>query len=109
MEKAGQSLRLSTTYCPHMCNPYAKKMAMKIGGGRHFHFLEPKHFELFSKDTQIKYKVVKETILTMADRIVIEAKDTTEEFFDLYGQNPVLNEINDLIKNSSKEKLKAFH
>ena len=89
--------------------PYAKKMAMKIGGGRHFHFLEPKHFEQFSKDTLIKYKVVKETILTMADRIVVESKNTTEEFFDLYGQSPVLKEINELIKNSSKEKLKAFH
>ena len=89
--------------------PYAKKMAMKIGGGRHFQFLEPKHFERFSKDTSIKYKVVKETIVTMADKIVVEAKNTTEEFFDLYGKDPVLNEINDVIKNSSKEKLKAFH
>ncbi|MBT7052002.1 MAG: type II toxin-antitoxin system HipA family toxin, partial [Desulfobacula sp.] len=88
--------------------PYAKKMAMKIGGGRHFQFLEPKHFERFSKDTSIKYKVVKETMVTMADRIVGEANKTTEEFFDLYGESPVLYEINDVIKNSSKEKLKAF-
>jgi serine/threonine-protein kinase HipA len=88
--------------------PYAKKMAMKIGGGRHFQFLEPKHFELFSKDTSIKYKVVKETIVTMADKIVGEAKNTTEEFFDLYGESPVLYEINDVIKSSSKEKFKAF-
>jgi serine/threonine-protein kinase HipA len=70
--------------------PYAKKMAMKIGGGRHFQFLEPEHFERFSKDISIKYKVVKETILTMADKIVGEAKNTTEEFFDLYGESPVL-------------------
>ena len=88
--------------------PYAKKMAMKIGGGRHFQFLEPKHFERFSKDTSIKYKVVKETIVNMADKIVGEAKNTTEEFFDLYGKVPVLYEINDVIKNSSKEKLKTF-
>ena len=88
--------------------PYAKKMAMKIGGGRHFQFLESKHFERFSKDTLIKYKVVKETIMTMADKVVGEAKDTTEEFSDLYGKSPVLNEINDVIKNSSKEKLMAF-
>lgn len=88
--------------------PYAKKMAMKIGGGRHFQFLEPEHFERFSKDTSIKYKVVKETILTMADKIVGEAKNTTEEFFDLYGESPVLYEINDVIINSSKEKLKFF-
>ena len=83
-------------------------MAMKIGGGRHFQFLEPKHFERFSKDTSIKYKVVKETMVTMADRIAGEANKTTEEFFDLYGERPVLYEINDVIKNSSKEKLKAF-
>ncbi|WP_299979465.1 type II toxin-antitoxin system HipA family toxin [Desulfobacula sp.] len=88
--------------------PYAKKMAMKVGGGRHFQFLEPRHFERFSKDTLIKYKVVKETLVTMADKIAGEAKNTTEEFFDLYGKSPVLNEINDVIKNSSKEKLKFF-
>jgi hypothetical protein len=46
---------------------------------------------------------VKETIVAMADNIVSEAKDTTEEFSDLYGENPVLNEINDVIKNSSKQ------
>jgi len=88
--------------------PYAKKMVIKIGGGRHFQFLEPKHFEQFSKDTSIKYKVVKETMVTMADRIVGEANKTTEEFFDLYGESPVLHKIKDVIKNSSKEKLKAF-
>ncbi len=88
--------------------PYAKKMAMKIGRGRHFQFLEPKHFERFSVDTQIKYKIVKETILTMADKIVEEAKVTTQEFCDLYGENPVLNEINDVIKTGSKEKLITF-
>ncbi len=88
--------------------PYAKKMAMKIGGGRHFQFLEPKHFERFSQDTQIKYKVVKEIIMRMADKIVGATEETTQEFSDLYGENPVLKEISDVIKNSSKEKLKAF-
>jgi serine/threonine-protein kinase HipA len=88
--------------------PYAKKMAMKIGGGRHFQFLEPKHFERFAKDMPIKYKVVKETIVTMAKNIIREAENTTEEFSDLYGENPVLKEINDVIKNSSKQKLKVF-
>ena len=88
--------------------PYAKKMAMKIGGGRHFQFLMPKHFERFSRDTEIKYKIVKETILTMADRIVEEAKETTQEFSDLYGESPVLKEIFDVIKNASKEKLITF-
>ncbi len=88
--------------------PYAKKMAMKIGGERHFQFLEPKHFELFSNDTSIKYKIVKETIVEMADKIAREAKNSTEEFFDLYGESPVLYEIYEVIKNSSKEKLKAF-
>ncbi len=53
---------------------YAKRMAIRIGGGSHFHFLTPKYFERFSRDTQIKYKVVKDTILTMADNIVGEAK-----------------------------------
>ena len=89
--------------------PYAKKMAMKIGGGRHFQFLEPKHFEQLSMDTAIKYKVIKETIVTMADKIVVEAKNTTEEFCDLYGESPVLKKINDVIKNSSNEKSKTFH
>jgi len=88
--------------------PYAKKMAMKIGGERHFQFLEPEHFERFSRDTQIKYKVVKEIIVRMADKIVDAAKETTQEFSDLYGESPVLKEISDVIKNSSKEKLKAF-
>jgi serine/threonine-protein kinase HipA len=88
--------------------PYAKKMAMKIGGGRHFQFLESKHFERFSQDTQIKYKVVKETVMMMANKIVVEAKITTEAFSDLYGKSPVLNEINEVINNSSKEKLKTF-
>jgi len=69
--------------------PYAKKMAMKIGGGRHFQFLEPEHFERFSQDTGIKYKVVKESIMGMADKILGEAKETTEEFYDLYGKSPV--------------------
>jgi HipA-like protein len=54
--------------------PYAKKMAMKIGGGRHFQFLEPEHFERFSKDTSIKYKIVKETIVAMADKIAGEVR-----------------------------------
>jgi len=44
----------------------------------------------------------------MADKIVREAKDTTEEFSDLYGENPVLKEINDVIKNSSEQKLMVF-
>ncbi len=88
--------------------PYAKKMAMKIGGGRHFQLLTPKHFERFSQNTQIKYKVVKETILTMADKIEYEANKTTQEFCDMYGQNPVLKEIFDVIKNASKEKLSTF-
>ncbi len=48
------------------------------------------------------------TMVTMVDRIVGEAKKTTEEFFDLYGESSVLYEINDVIKNSSKEKLKVF-
>jgi len=88
--------------------PYAKKMAKKIGDGRHFQFLSPKHFERFSRETQIKYKIVKDTILTMAEKIVGTAEDTTREFCDLYGQSPVLNEINDVIKNASEEKLKTF-
>ncbi len=74
----------------------------------HFQFLESKHFERFAKNTPIKYKVVKETIMTMADKIVHEAKETTEEFSDLYGKNLVLKEINDVITNSSKQKLMVF-
>lgn len=88
--------------------PYAKRMAMKIGGGRHFQFLTPEHVQRFSGDTRIKYKIVRETILTMADRIVGRAEETTREFNDLYGESPVLNEINEVIKNASKEKLKTF-
>jgi len=51
---------------------------------------------------------VKETILTMADKIVEDAKETTQEFCDLYGESPVLKEIFDLIENASKEKLITF-
>lgn len=88
--------------------PYAKKMAMKIGGGRHFQYLEPGHFEKFAKSTDIKYKVVEKVILDMSERIVGAAKETTDEFYDRYGKNPVIKEINDIIKNSSREKLSAF-
>ena len=52
--------------------------------------------------------VQNETIMTMADKILGVSKNTTEEFFDMYGESPVLYKINDVIKNSSKEKLKAF-
>ena len=88
--------------------PYAKKMAMKIGGGRHFQFLEPSHFEKFAKATGIKYKVVEKTILDMAGRIVGAAKKTTEQFCDLYGKSPIIEEINEVIKISSKQKLTVF-
>lgn len=88
--------------------PHAKRMAMKIGGGRHFQFLTPEHFQAFSGDTRIKYKIVKETILTMTDSIVGQAEETTREFCDLYGNSPVLEEINDVIKNASKAKLETF-
>ncbi|MCG8617093.1 MAG: HipA domain-containing protein [Desulfobacterales bacterium] len=88
--------------------PYAKKMAMKIGGGRHFHFLTPDHFERFSRDNGIKYKIVRETVLTMSDKIVGVAEETTQEFCDLYGESSVLDEVNDVIMNTSKEKLTFF-
>ena len=81
---------------------------MKIGGGTHFQFLEPKHFERFAQDTGIKYKIVEKTIVNMSDKIIAAAKETTEEFYDLYGESPVLKEINEVIKNSSKEKLTVF-
>ena len=44
----------------------------------------------------------------MADKIVEEAKETNQKFSDLYGENPVLKDISDVIKNASKEKLIAF-
>ena len=88
--------------------PYAKKMAMKIGGGRHFQFLTPEHFKRFSGDVRIKYKIVRDSVLAMADTIVAEAEETTREFCDLYGQSPVLKDINDVIKNTSTEKLRTF-
>lgn len=44
----------------------------------------------------------------MADKIIEEAKETTEEFYDLYGKSPVLKEINEVIHNLSTEKLTVF-
>lgn len=85
--------------------PYAKRMAMKVGGGRHFLYLTPKHFQRFSQDIGVKYRAVSETVTAMAARITGEAKTTTEEFCDLYGPSPVLKEVNGVIMNSAKEKL----
>jgi len=89
--------------------PYAKKMAMKIGGGRHFQFLKPEHFERFAQDTGIKYTIIEKTIVDMSDKIMGAAKETTEEFYDLYGESPVVKKINEVIQQSSKEKQMVFN
>jgi serine/threonine-protein kinase HipA len=88
--------------------PYAKKMAMKLGGGRHFQFLEPAHFKRFAETAGISYKAVETTVLDMAGRISGAAEETTGLFYDRYGKSPVIEEINRIIKNASREKLAAF-
>ncbi|HSL62580.1 MAG TPA: hypothetical protein VK885_12390, partial [Desulfotignum sp.] len=80
----------------------------KLGGGRHFQFLEPAHFKRFAETAGISYKAVETTVLDMAGRISGAAEETTGLFYDRYGKSPVIEEINRIIKNASREKLAAF-
>ncbi|MCG8684990.1 MAG: type II toxin-antitoxin system HipA family toxin [Desulfobacterales bacterium] len=88
--------------------PYAKKMAMKIGGGRHFQFLTPDHFKQFAQDTGIKYRIVKEMVADMSGKITLASKKTTENFCDLYGDSTTVNEVNKVIHQAAQAKISIF-
>jgi hypothetical protein len=82
-----------------------KESASQIGDIKRFLQLV---IERFAQDTGIKYTILEKTIVDMSDKIMGAAKETTEEFYDLYGESAVVKKINEVIQQSSKEKRMVF-
>ncbi len=94
---------LSTAIYPNL----AQKMAMKIGGEDRPDWIIARRWEQFSKDTGIKFKLVKQRCLNMAHTLSTISVDLASECQQQHGENDQLKKIVALIQQR-KSKMNAI-
>lgn len=79
------------------------KLAMRIGGEDRPQWIIERRWEQFAKDIGIGYKLVRQTLLDMSERIVAEAKSQQMEFTAQHGECEIIDRIIGVIEQRARK------
>lgn len=74
------------------------RIAMKIGGEDRPNWIIERRWQQFAEEIDVGYKLVKQTLLDMSNKIVNEAKQLQQQFTEQYGECELLNNIINIIE-----------
>ena len=84
--------------CTRVYPDLADRMAMRIGGENRPDWIQPRHWERFSAEINIKPRLILQTLREMAQRILPQADALAKVFNDEFGQSSIMGKILDGIK-----------
>lgn len=77
------------------------RIAMKIGGEDRPDWIITRRWQQFAEEIDVGYKLVKQTLESMSERIITEAKMVQKEFNKQYGECALIENIINIIKTRS--------
>ena len=89
---------LSTTVYPEL----SKKMSMKLGGKKRIDWVLNEHWVRFAQETDIKFSMLKEILIGMANKLQKHSEELKDEFSHSYGENDIINKICKFIDSQTK-------
>jgi len=72
---------------------------MRIGGENRADWIQPRHWERFSADVNIRPRLVLQTLREMGRNIFPQAEDIGREYYDTFGKAGIVRRILEGIKN----------
>ena len=90
---------MSTAIYPELTD----RPAMKIGGEDRPKWIIGRSWVKFAEEVEIGFKLVKQTLEKMSDRLAQQAPQLAEQFSQEYGETDVPNKIQQVIHQRSKE------
>jgi serine/threonine-protein kinase HipA len=85
---------ISTRVYPDLIN----KFAMRIGGENRPDWIQPRHWERFSEDVNIRPRLVLQTLTEMGRNLFSQAGDMARDFYDNFGKAAIIGKILEGIK-----------
>ena len=82
---------------------------MKIGGEDRPKWIIERSWVKFAEEVEIGFKLVKQILEKMSDRLAQQAPQLAEQFSQEYGETDVPNKIQQVIHQRSKEVMSSFH
>jgi len=95
--------------CTSVYEELTNRLAMKIGGDDRPDWIIARRWQQFSEEIDVGYKLVKQTLESMSNQIVIEAKELQKEFNHQYGECVLLTNIINIIETRSAKVISALN
>ena len=95
---------MSTAVYPELTD----RLAMKIGGEDRPDWVIERRWQQFAKETGIGYKLVRQTLLEMSDRIVDEADTQQQAFTRQHGTCEIIDQIIAIIEQRARKVTRAL-
>jgi serine/threonine-protein kinase HipA len=80
-------------------------MAMRVGGEDRPLWIMTRHWEQFASDIGMGFKIIRQRLREMAEKIVLETEVLQKEFTEQYGEHEIINQIAELIRARSSQLL----
>ena len=80
---------MSTTVYPDL----TEKMAMRIGGEDRPQWIMIRHWEQFASDVGVGFKIVRQLLQEMSEKIRVESAILKKDFIEQHGESEVINKI----------------
>ena len=84
--------------CTRVYPDLTDRMAMRIGAENRPDWIQPRHWERFSAEIDIKPRLILRTLREMPQRIIPQADALAKVFNDEFGQSSIVGKILDAIK-----------
>lgn len=92
---------MSTTVYPDL----TEKMAMRIGGEDRPQWIMTRHWEQFASDVGVGFKIVRQLLQEMSEKIMVESAVLKKDFIEQHGESEVINKIITGIEQRAKKTL----
>mgnify|MGYP005849243737 CR=1 FL=1 len=92
---------MSTTVYPDL----TEKMAMRIGGEDRPQWIMTRHWEQFASDVGVGFKIVRQLLQEMSEKIMVESATLKKDFIEQHGESEVINKIITDIEQRAKKTL----
>jgi serine/threonine-protein kinase HipA len=87
--------------CTRVYPGLSDRLAMRIGGENRPQWIQPRHWERFSSEISIKFRLTLRTLKEMAQKITSNAGVLVRDFSSEFGESNVVGNILEVIKRES--------
>ena len=94
--------------CTTVYEELTDRLAMKIGGDDRPDWIIARRWQQFSEDIDVGYKLVKQTLENMSNKIVNEAKELQKEFNNQHGECQLIEQIITIIESRASKVLNSL-